>query len=155
MKVLGTVSIWKRRHYCFNLQEKWVHKMLHRQSPPHHSDSPVYTCIGCWPWCIHFFLALSFERLSWLASRNRAFFGFLFHLRHIMGLCAHAKVLSLLTTSMQTQDDVMQCILSLPTNFTYLFWHLHPFLTTIITSNYGIFRTTTSRSPHLHQSSTV
>ena len=46
-KALGTVTVWKRRPYCFNLQEKWDRKTL--QTTPHHPDSPASVCIGCWP----------------------------------------------------------------------------------------------------------
>ena len=51
---------------------------------------------------------------------------------------------------MQTQDDVMKCIFSLPPNLTHLFRHLYSFLTIDITTN-GLPGTTTSGSPRLYQ----
>ena len=81
-----------------------------------------------------FFPALPCGGLSQLALQDRAFFGSPFqiflNLRHITGLRAHAKVLSLLARLTLTQDVIMKCLLSLLSNLSKLFWYLHPLITT-------------------------
>ena len=111
-------------------------------------------CVGYWPWPIHTFPDLFRSRLSRLAEVDWSFFGFhfqiLLNLRHITGLCTHAKVLLLLARLMLTQDVIMKHFLSLSTNFSKLFQHLHFLLTTIISTN-GFHGPTTSGGSHCHQ----
>ena len=54
-----------------------------------------------------------------------------------MGLRTCAKVLLLLTKSMLAQDDVTQCFLALPTNFTHVFWPIHTILSTLFTVHHA------------------